>query len=168
MYKLINFIIQISYASYTSCLFIFYHPQFYRDCLVTYEKLIFYYFIIVNEFFCRFAPHQCLTFFTDHVWKQVLNLGVCRFHFEEELIDLKRFEYFNFQQIIQFDLSLHDAFIILLFHFDIHQFFLYIQLVSLFVFICGYLFIRYRSSLIFNLITRWLPLSIALSIWKKK
>jgi len=132
-------------------------------------------YLLVYEFFCRFAPHQCLTFFTDHVWKQVLNLGVCRFHFEEELIDLKRFEYFNFQQIIQFDLSLHDAFIILLYYVDIHLRALHIhlralhihlralhihlralhiQLVCLFVFICGYLFIRYKSSLIFNLITR--------------
>ena len=79
------------------------------------------------EFFCRFAPHQCLTLFTDHLWKQVLNLGVCRFHFEEELIDLKTVEYFNFQEIVQFDLSLHVAFIILLYHFDFHQGVLHIQ-----------------------------------------
>ena len=102
-------------------------------------------YLLVYEFFCRFAPHQCLTFFTDHVWKQVLNLGVCRFHFEEELIDLKRFEYFNFQQIIQFDLSLHDAFIILLYYFDIHLRVLHIQLVSIFVLIISYLFIRHTS-----------------------
>ena len=94
----------------------------------------------------------------------MLNLGVCRFHFEEELIDLKTFEYFNFQEIVQFDLSLHDAFIILLYYVDIHLRALHIQLVSLFVFICGYLFIRYRSLLIFNLITRRSPLSISSSI----